>query len=171
MTWKFTVAAAVATALGWFGLATPSLPPGGAQPPAADAGAGLPGSSAADIGQLAIHLRTRMHDAGVYREPSRNPFRFARGRPSPAARRPAAPAADTTTPAAPLPPEITLSGVAATMVDGVSRRTAILSTAEGVLLASPGDTVPPDYRVVTVEEDAVELVDGEGTTRRIRLRP
>jgi Tfp pilus assembly protein PilP len=60
-----------------------------------------------------------------------------------------------------------LSGVA---TEGNSR-SAFLQTVQGVIEVREGDTVPPDYRVSRITEDAVELVTGDGTTRRIVLRP
>ena len=49
-------------------------------------------------------------------------------------------------PSAPLPPRITLDGVAADTMDGQAQRTAILNTDAGVVLAKEGDQVA-GYRV------------------------
>jgi hypothetical protein len=68
---------------------------------------------------------------------------------------------------APPPPPIRLSGVAT----DAGRRTAYLVTLQGILSVTEGDAVPPDYRVGRIDEDAIELVTGDGTTRRLMLRP
>jgi hypothetical protein len=120
-----------------------------------------------DIQEQATRLAMRGNDRVEYAEPSRNPFRFAT-RPAPA--RPAAPVREEIeAPAPPVaaPPPIRVSGVST--MEGT--RIAYLVTVQGLLEVREGDTVPPDYRVSRIEEDAVELVAGDGTTRRLKLRP
>ena len=125
-----------------------------------------------DIQHEASRLQTRVPPTVEYTEPSRNPFRFGS--------RPAAPSPESSAPArevverpveipveAPAPPPIRLSGVAS---DG-AKRSAFLVTAQGVLTVREGDAVPPDYRVGRIEEDAIELIAADGTTRRLKLRP
>ena len=125
-----------------------------------------------DIQREASRLQTRVPSAVEYSEPSRNPFRFGS--------RPAAPPPASAAPArevverpvdipvdAPAPPPIRLSGVAN---DG-GKRTAFLVTGQGVLTVREGDAVAPGYRVGRIEEDAIELVAADGTTRRLKLRP
>ena len=119
-----------------------------------------------DIQEQATRLQMRARDRVEYSEPSRNPFRFA------APPRTAAPVRETIeeplpVAEAPPPPPIQLSGVA--NQDG--KRTAFLMTLQGLLEVREGDTVPPDYRVGRIEENAIELVAGDGTTRRLTLRP
>jgi Tfp pilus assembly protein PilP len=118
-----------------------------------------------DIQEQATRLQTRVRQEVEYKEPSRNPFRFASRQPS----RQTAPVDPAPPPviAVPEPPPIRLSGVA---TEGNSR-SAFLQTVQGVIEVREGDTVPPDYRVSRITEDAVELVTGDGTTRRIVLRP
>jgi hypothetical protein len=172
MTWKVYAAMTGAGILAtYFASAPPTFAPGA---PAArpDAVAQVPTPPARDIQQQAARLQTRLHQDVEYREPSRDPFRFnARTAPAPRAERavepPPEPVTVAVTPAEPL--VIRLSGVATNSVNGERRRTAILSTPQGIVEAREGDTVGP-YRVVRVEDDAVELAAADGTTRRITLR-
>jgi hypothetical protein len=55
-------------------------------------------------------------------------------------------------------------------VGGVRQRSAVLNTPDGVIMAREGETAGA-YRIVRVEEDAVEVVGPDGTTRRLNLRP
>ena len=73
-------------------------------------------------------------------------------------------------PQAPLPPRITLDGIAADTVGGQAQRTAILNTDAGVVLAKEGDQVA-GYRVEKIAADAVELVKiDDGSVLRVGLR-
>jgi hypothetical protein len=63
-----------------------------------------------------------------------------------------------------------LSGIVTNTVDGVRQRAAVLNTSDGVIMAREGEMAGA-YRVVRVEEDAVEIVGPDGLTRRISLRP
>ena len=74
------------------------------------------------------------------------------------------------TPQAPLPPRITLDGIAADTMGGQPQRTAILNTDAGVVLAKEGDQVA-GYRVEKIAADAVELVKiDDGSVLRVGLR-
>ena len=122
-----------------------------------------------NIQDEAARLETRAREDVEFSAPSRNPFRFAPAPPVPALGR--RDAEDEPPPAVeePLaPPSIRLAGVSAAD-DG--RRTAYLVTIQGVVGVREGDSVPPDYRVVRIEEAAIELVGGDGSTRRLQLRP
>lgn len=124
-----------------------------------------------DIEHEASRLQTRVRPEVEYREPSRNPFRFgSRPAPARASGTPARPPVEERVeiPAdPPAPPPIRLAGVAN---DG-GKRSAFLITVQGVLTVREGDSVPPEYRVGRIEEDAIELVAADGTTRRLKLRP
>ena len=131
-----------------------------------------------DIQEQASRLQA--HDPVVteYHEPSRNPFRFAdRAKRAPGSPRdvaPSPPPPPVTTPATPVvppPPPIRLSGIATETVGDTRQRSAILITPEGVQRVREGDQVATIYRVTRIEEDAVELVANDGTTRRLPLRP
>jgi Tfp pilus assembly protein PilP len=133
-------------------------------------------AAAIDIEEQASRLQARIRAQAAYHEPSRNPFRFSERTES---SRPAsgfAPAAAAIEPLqlAPVrqPPMISLVGVATDEVDGVAQRTAILSTPQGVLLVRAGDVVGVEYKVVTVEEGAVELINvADSSIRRISFTP
>ena len=131
-----------------------------------------------DIQEEAARLETRVRQEVEYREPSRNPFVFGARQ----AARPSAPAVhvpvDAPPPVEPEAPPIRLLGVAS--ADG--KRTAFLATPQGLVEVREGDTVTQDlsagtperrsfYRVGRIEEDAVELVGSDGTSRRLLLRP
>jgi hypothetical protein len=122
-----------------------------------------------DIQEQAARLQTRVRQEDVeFSEPSRNPFRFAAAPRPPA--RPAPETVDEPPPViedAPAPPPLRLTGI---ITEG-GRRTAYLATIQGVVHVEEGDAVPPDYRVGRIEEDAIELVAGDGAVRRLKLRP
>lgn len=122
-----------------------------------------------DIQEQAARLETRPRQDVDFSAPSRNPFRFAATPP------PAAPRRDVVDEPSPVVEEapapllpIRLAGVSASE-DG--RRTAYLVTIQGVVAVREGETVPPDYRVERIEDAAIELVAGDGSTRRLQLRP
>ena len=170
MTWKST---AVVSGLGlvatWLGVYTPFQIPDATPGPAPSAA--VASSPAPDIEQQADRLAIRVRQETLYREPSRNPFRFTT-RAAPAAPRtaPAAsPAPEPQVPAEPLPPPLRLVGVASDVVDGAPQRTAIVSGAGGVQLVKVGDEIA-GYRVSAVEDDAVELTStADGAPMRLRL--
>ena len=146
--------------------AQPGVSP--AQRPAPSRATSAPAGTRIDIREQAERLQTRVRPDVEYQEPSRNPFRF-QARPAPRRQPASEPAVVAPPPAAeePPPPPIRLSGVSADQ----GRRTAYLVTVQGVLAVVEGDTVPPDYRVGRIDDDAIELVAGDGTTRRLMLRP
>ena len=132
-----------------------------------------PAQPAVDIQEEAARLTVRVPEATEYQEPSRNPFRY-RGRPEPAPRvdgpvtreEPPAPVE-----LAPAPPLIRLSGILTNTVNGARQRSAVLSTAGGNVEVREGDVVEGIYRVGRIDEDAIELVESDGASRRISLRP
>jgi hypothetical protein len=175
MTWKSYAAVSGGTLLATYLMSGPPTIAPGRQPiPRFDA-APPPAPAAANIQQEAARLESRARADTEYRPPSRNPFRFA-GRPAPAAARPAVPAPEpiertpAALPPALAPPPIRLSGIVTNTVDGVRQRAAVLNTSDGVIMAREGEMAGA-YRVVRVEEDAVEIVGPDGLTRRISLRP
>jgi Tfp pilus assembly protein PilP len=131
---------------------------------------------AADIQREADRLRVRLREDPVFREPSRNPFRFAPpARVAPAPREAAPPI--TEEPMAPVTPEqptlrITLSGIAEDKVGDQVVRTAIVSTPSDVLLVKEGELIGDQYKVVKIAADAIELVRLEdGSIVRLALKP
>jgi hypothetical protein len=102
--------------------------------------------------------------------PSRNLFRFGA---RPVARRavalaPVVAPAPIAPPPAPFP--LRLSGIAVDVVNGVQKRTAILSGPSGVELAASGDPASPGYRVVEVGESFAEVErTSDGTRERLTL--
>jgi hypothetical protein len=166
MTWKSTVAVSGLTVVAtWLGVI--SSPPAGVPQPRTVAAAQPAVSSSAvartfDIQREAARLRVRLREDTAYREPGRNPFRFA-GR-----RRAAAPPVELPPiqvappqPVGPPPPPFTLAGIvtdrpAAGAVQGASR-SAVLSTPVGVLIVKEGDAIGSAYRVERISEENVEI--------------
>jgi hypothetical protein len=105
--------------------------------------------------------------------PSRNLFRFGE-RPA-AARRAVAPThvvAPAPIVAAPAPFPLRLTGIAVDIVDGVAKRTAIVSGPSGLELATSGQAAAPGYRVVEVGESFTEVErTSDGVRQRLTLRP
>ena len=179
MTWKSYAAVSGAGLLAtYLASAPPALSPGRAPAarPTEDAGAARVSD---DIEAQAARLGMRVRDEVAYRPPTRNPFRFGARIPSPpssATGRSGPSEAPLPTPPEPAPeppsppPPIRLTGVATTMVKGEAQRVAVLLTASGVVEARAGEMAGA-YRVVRVEEDAVEVVGPDGMPRRLNLRP
>jgi hypothetical protein len=169
MTWKSYVIASAATVVATvFMSLPPSRLPGGLRPEQPREAASAP-AAASDIEQQAARLQARLHAEALYREPSRNPFRFAPRREAPSGvtrAQTSAPAPDAPLPALPPPLPFTLAGIAAD--DNV--RTAIFSTPSGVVLARVGDEVL-GYRLASIGEDAAELVNPlDGASLRLSLK-
>jgi hypothetical protein len=60
--------------------------------------------------------------------------------------------------------------MATTTESGVTQRTAILSSLQGVSLVKEGETLDTGYRVVSITEDAVVLESvNDGTQSTLRL--
>jgi hypothetical protein len=179
MTWKSYAAVSGAGLLATFlASAPPALSPGRAPAarPTEDAGAARLSD---DLEAQAARLALRVRDEVAYRPPTRNPFRFGARIPSPrssvtggsapSASPPPTPAEPAPEPPPP-PPPIRLTGVATTSVNGQAQRVAVLLTSSGVVEARAGEMAGA-YRVVRVEEDAVEVVGPDGMPRRVNLRP
>jgi hypothetical protein len=177
MTWKSYAAMSGAGLLAtYLASAPPALSPGRTPTarPAGDAGAARVSD---DIEAQAARLGSRVRDEIAFRPPTRNPFRF--GARPPAARSAGASAASVSPPVAPAeatpeppppPPPIRLTGIATSTVNGEPQRVAVLLTSDGVVEARAGDMAGA-YRVVRVEEEAVEVVGPDGMPRRLNLRP
>jgi hypothetical protein len=170
MDWKSTAVISGAGILAtWFFSMPPTHAPAGAVTRAAREPRTV--ASRIDIEKEAARLQAHARQELHYTESSRNPFRFSerrqvRGTSSPAVAAPSVPI----TPQAPLPPRITLDGIAADTVGGQEQRTAILNTDAGVVLAKEGDQVA-GYRIEKIAADAVELVKiDDGSVLRVALR-
>ena len=103
--------------------------------------------------------------------PSRNLFRFA-DRPAPR-RAVAPPLAVEAAPVAPAPAPfpMRLTGIAVDVVNGVEKRTAILSGPSGVELAASGEPASAGYRVVDVGDTfAVVERASDGARERLTLK-
>jgi hypothetical protein len=173
MTWKSYVLASGAGLIATYLASGPVTQPETAQPASP---ASTRTNATSDIEEQAVRLQSRLRARASYSEPSRNPFRFNGRRPNSAANGQGVAATVTPIveipPPPPAPPAIKLSGVAADVVDGATRLTAILSTPQGVLLVKEGEPAGPLYRVVKIEETAVELVSVvDGSTRRLSFKP
>ena len=171
MTWnlKWKLAATGTAALaGWF--ASPPLQLAG--PAAGPAGQGAPGVSIAAVSALEEQTRRldQRLEAAQVAPPSRNLFQFG-PRPAPRrAARPAVVAAPAPLPPVPVPFPLRLTGIAMDVVNGVEKRTAILSGPSGVELAASGEPASPGYRVVEVGESFADVErTSDGTRERLNL--
>lgn len=174
MTWKSYAAVSGAGLLATYLFSTPPPLDDRAPVPARPAGAAA-APLANDIERQADRLGSRTRPTVEYQPPERNPFRFG-GRTAPAAREAVQAPAPVEAfepelpPLPPAPPPIRLTGIAIDTVDGERRRTAILLTANGLVSAGEGETAGA-YRIVRIDEDAVEVVGPDGASRRLLLRP
>ena len=170
--WKLAVTGAAAVA-GWLGLGSPihMADPGPRQPAPAVSYADHRLTAAALLAQEARRLDAHL-EAAQAAPPSRNLFRFGS---RPVARRAAAPApvvAPAPLPPPPVPFPLRLTGIAVDIVNGVEKRTAILSGPSGVELAASGEPASPGYRVVDVGDTFADVErTSDGARERLTLRP
>jgi len=120
-----------------------------------------------DLGAQADRLKARLAEVTAYRQPARDAFQF--GPPPRRADTTPIQSASEATPAvvAPVRPPYGLAGMATTNENGVSMRTAILSSLQGVSLVKENETLDTGYRVTSITDDAVTLestTDGRQTT-------
>jgi len=172
--WKWKVAVTGVTALaGWF--ASPPLQPQAARMPTAAAGstAAQSAANAAAVSDIAeeAHRLSRTTARTALPPADRNLFQF---RPTPAPRpafvkpQAVAPIA----PAVPLPFPLRLTGIATDVVNGVERRTAIISGPSSLEIAADGEPAAPGYRVVSVGESFADVERvSDGTRQRLALKP
>ena len=170
MTWKSYTAVSGATVLaGWLASAPPASAPSSATGRAVQPVS--PRSSvASDIEQQAARLQLRATRERFYVTPHRNLFRFGPARLIFSGKSPES--ATAVQPVLPIPPPVvvSLSGVAENRAGESIERTAVLSTPDGVLLVREGDSVLGQYRVASIESEAVDLVKlTDGTTLRLSL--
>lgn len=126
--------------------------------------------SAEDLSTQADRLRART-DAVIFQQSRRNPFHFGAPKaPARAAGSRSRPSATEANPAVVmLPPVLTLSGVAEKRTVEGPRRTAVISGDGQIYLVGEGDSVAGQYRVVTIDPEAVILLDAAGTELRLVL--
>ena len=176
MTWNLNwkvAATAAAAVTGWLGLGTPiHMSNPAPRPQVADVTASdFRITAAANLQEETRRLDARL-EAAQTAPPSRNLFQFGA---RPVTRRSVAPApivAPAPLPPAPIPFLVRLTGIAVETVNGVAKRTAILSGPSGVELAAGGENASPGYRVIEVGDSfaVVERV-GDGTRQRLILAP
>ena len=71
---------------------------------------------------------------------------------------------------APAPFPLRLTGIAVDIVNGVEKRTAVVSGPSGLELAATGETAAPGYRVVEVGESFAEIERvSDGARQRLTL--
>ena len=169
MNWKSTAVVSGATLLAtWFGwTTTPQHTPVASVPsPARD----VRPAGAPDIQEQARKLEHRVQTQVEFADPTRNPFMFAHRKPAAGktvAAAAAAPDRPAVQPVGPAPIALSLAGIAST---SPNQQTAILDTPQGVVLAKEGDHVGT-FTVAHVTDMGVELVDADGSTRTLTLRP
>lgn len=127
-------------------------------------------AAAVDLGAQADRLKARLEEVTTYRQPARDAFQFGlpprRVEETPKASAIEAPPVV----AAPARPPYGLAGMATTEENGVTVRTAILSSLQGVSLVKEGETLETGYRVTSISDEAVTLestADGTQTTLRL----
>ena len=172
MTWNWNwklVATGAAALTGVLGIGAPLETNG---PATSLPTAAAPHAELAAVAQLEEQSRRLDQQLAVANAapPSRNLFRFAE---RPAPRRVVAPppalAAAPVAPA-PAPFPMRLTGIAVDVVNGVEKRTAILSGPSGVELAASGEPASAGYRVVEVGDGfAVVERASDGTRERLIL--
>jgi hypothetical protein len=176
MTWNWNwklVATGAAALTGVLGLGAPLQVAGPAAPPPTSA---APYTAAQLTAVSALEEQTRRLDehlaAATAAPPSRNLFRFGE---RPVARRAANPApviALAPIVEAPAPFPMRLTGIAVDLVNGVQKRTAILSGPSGVELAATGEPAGSGYRVIDVGDSFAEIErTSDGVRQRLTLRP
>jgi len=176
MTWNWNwklVGTGAAALAGVLGLGSPlQLAGPAARPQASEA----PHAAAQVSAVAALEEQTRRLDerlaAAAAAPPSRNLFRFG-VRPVPRRAVALAPV-DAPAPAleAPAPFPLRLTGIAVDLVNGVEKRTAILSGPSGLELAASGEPAGTGYRVIEVGASFAEIERvSDGTRQRLTLRP
>jgi hypothetical protein len=170
MTWKSTALLAGATTLATWLAAPP-------QATTNQSSAAGPTSSqrfaTSEIESEAAKLGARLRAEVPLTLPARNPFRFDTPppvRPNPASTVPEASSALPN----PQPdwPAARLTGLAEETVEGTPQRTAIFSSANGVLLVREGETILDQYRVTRIDGEGVDVTRlDDGSSRRLTLAP
>lgn len=150
----------------WYASVPPvQTPPAAAQPAAAGATAVDP-AAVSDIEEQAARLQGQLRRQADYVPPARNLFRFtARAAAPRVLQLPAPPPLDA-------PPLVMLAGIARDGEGDAAVRTAVLSTADGAVLAKEGDEVAGRYRLARIGDESVELTDlTTGSTIRLAFTP
>lgn len=160
---------AAGAAAGWFmtGSITQETP--SVRAPQPSAARPLSSSAIPDSG-FTEKLRERMKQSPMPRG-GRNPFAYGARDAAPGAPRDAlvAPAPPPPVEVEPPLPVFKLSGIAASQAGGVTVLTAIIIDNGTVVLAKAGDKLSNGYRVVSVDELSVTLIDSAGITQTLRL--
>ena len=171
MTWNWKLVATGAAALtGVLGLGAPLEMNGPVTSPQT---AAAPHAELAAVSQLEEQARRLDQQLAIATAApsSRNLFRFAE---RPAPRRVVAPPPEAlAAPVAPAPAPfpMRLTGIAVDVVNGVEKRTAILSGPSGVELAASGEPATAGYRVVEVGDTfAVIERASDGARERLTLK-
>ena len=172
MTWKSTALLAGATTLATWLAAPP--PQATTSQSGAVGSAPSRGFATSEIESEAAKLSARLRAEVPLTLPARNPFRF--DTPRPARPNPASAPVSQASPAVPNPqpewPAVRLTGLAEETLEGTPQRTAIFSSANGVLLVREGETILDQYRVTRIDGEGVDVTRLEdGSSRRLTLAP
>ena len=111
-------------------------------------------------------LRARLRPIDQPQDPARNLFQFSARASRSSSTRPAVPLEPAAVPVPPPPPPFTLIGLAS---DGAVR-TAIIAGSSDLFLATEGDPITAQYRVVRIDPDGVELSALDGRTITLTLQ-
>jgi len=169
MTWNRLYALTSGGAVVVTALATLVSPVARSSTPAAAPEALDKSGAVVDLGAQADRLKARLAEVAAYRQPARDAFQF--GPPPRPVEESPRPSAIEAPPAvvAPVRPPYGLAGMATTTEDGVPRRTAILSSLQGVSLVKEGETLETGYRVMSITDDSVTLESSAGIQTTLRL--
>jgi hypothetical protein len=125
--------------------------------------------TAVDLGAQADRLKTKLVEVSSFQHPARDAFRFGLP-PRRVVESPAPLVSNVPAVVIPARPPYSLAGMATSVADGVTQRTAIISSLQGVSLVKEGDLLDAGYRVMSIGDDAVTLestTDGTQTTLRL----
>jgi hypothetical protein len=172
--WKWKVAATGITALAGWMASEPLQTPSARTPPPAARAADIPGAAtAAAVSDIEEQARRLVRPASSSPLPStdRNLFRYQpKPQPRPTLKREPPPVIPVQPVRVPFP--LRLAGIAVDTVNGVTRRTAIITGPASLELAAEGAMAAPGYRVVTVGETFAEIERlSDGTRERLNLKP
>ncbi len=170
MTWKLYALVSAGAFVATYLMSSPKTDVASGKTSTAAAPSSRQRAAETEIEALANSLQVRLSQTRCYRAPGRDPFRFraaVQTRPHSFRRRRSS---RTCRLRAPPLPVLSLSGIAADVVNGKPQRSAVVSLPAGVLIVREGESVAGLYTVVAIGEDSIELEStGDGSRRTLRL--
>jgi hypothetical protein len=173
MTWKLYAIVSAGAFAATYLVSSPKMEPAQSKSAASQARSARQTAAETEIETLANSLHAERHSEAVFREPSRDPFRF-----QPRVEKPPAfvPPPVTAVENVPAPvrvlPMLNLTGIASDVVDGKPQRAAMISMPSGVLIVREGESIAGLYNVIAIGEDSIDLeATADGSRRTLRLSP